>query len=116
MAVDPINRIPHYQVTHSAETNDEDRRRERAPKEEPSRNRRKPRAVTKEFQPDLLTTAAPTPENHLPSQVIDTEKVVELLSTTPRTPSTVIHSSFHTVNKLKSTTVPPSAKKLNKAL
>ena len=117
MAVDSINRVQPYQISQSSETNDEERRREKDGGDTSKKRRRDKQGEKKFPAPQVVKDEASPVTTELSSQLVDSEKVIELLSHAPKLLPSKNYSTFKSVKK----TIPENTdnlplKKLNKTL
>ena len=118
MAVDSIHRVQAYTVTQSSETNDEERRREKQGKtSEASKKRRGNKTSNKENEIQVKTEALSQIDLTISSQLVNSEKVIELLSHRHKTSLNKNPMPFKTVKKMEQNkTAISSVKKLNRIL
>ena len=115
MPINPVQRTQNYQVDPSAESNEEERRREEkhGTKQASKNSIQAPKTAVakpemKHSQPDLA------PPTDLTSQIIDSEKVIELINHKPPT-QLAKQQAFKTRQNEKPKAAITDQKKVNKA-
>lgn len=116
MPIDPINRIPNFQVAESNEANEEERRRDKQKTgaKEKAKNPAFPKVATSATQ-EVLAQDSDT--KNLQCQPIDTNKVVELLAHRPDKTPQAYSAKIKVISKIADVKKSPFSpiKNLNKS-